>query len=82
MVNFVLRRGSPSIKRSLTTHCPIMMRHHVMGHQFAEDVCRCDVVWIKKEIGQGRCRSNDECPARKYLASIEQHVEGNYELLD
>lgn len=82
MVNFVLRKGSQSIKRSLRTHCPIMIRHHVKGQHFDEDVCRCDVVSVKKEIEQGRCRSNNECPARKHLISIEQEVEGNYELLD
>ena len=68
-------------KRSLRTHCPIMLREHTEGHCYDEIVCRCDVAHIKTEIHPTRCKSTGECPVRKHLREQGEKVSCNYELL-
>lgn len=59
-----------------------MIRAHVEGHHFSEQVCRCDVVPIKREMGVNRCKSTESgCPARAYLTSMKEEVRGKHELL-
>ncbi|MBP6948881.1 MAG: hypothetical protein KBC41_02985 [Candidatus Pacebacteria bacterium] len=69
MVNFVLI-GFPAqeLKRSLSTHCPILVRlHYLEGYRENEEICRCDLKLHKAEIHPSRCRSDKECPVRVYF---------------
>ena len=88
IVNFVLLgMPSSSIKRSLRTHCPIMIREHCEGHYFDEEICRCDVKNDKKRIHPRRCSSKGGlggCPVREHVVSREKDVPRileSYELL-
>lgn len=82
MVNFNLQGNSSNKeKRSLATHCPIMVRAHTEGHHFNEEVCRCDVANIKKSMGSFRCKSTPPCMGRSLILSRGEKVTSNYELL-
>lgn len=80
MVNFVLREQTEPTKRSLRTHCPIMIRVHIEKEHYLEEECRCDVVKIKQDIHPGRCSSHD-CPAREYLISRREKVQAVHEII-
>jgi hypothetical protein len=69
------------IKRSLSTHCPIMLRVHGEGHFYDETVCRCDVSTIKPLIHPNRCSSVRPCEVRTHLIAQGEKVEQHYKLL-
>lgn len=82
MINFVLHGHSPKgIKLSLRTHCPIMIRRHSENPGDSEEICRCDVVELKKEVHGGRCRSDLDCQVRKHFTDLHQKVTSKHEIL-
>lgn len=70
-----------SSKRSLRTHCPIMIRKHVEGNHHEEAICRCDVKDLKQMIYPSRCSSRYECPVRAHLRECNEKVVSVYTLL-
>jgi hypothetical protein len=83
MSTFLLR-GEPILptKISLQTHCPAMVRANVAGATYKEEICRCDVVRLKKEIHPARC-SSISCPVQLHINATGQTIENErkYELL-
>lgn len=81
MDTFVQHRNSTVIVLSPKTHCPIMIRANEEGASFSEEVCRCDVVHLKKIHHPGTCNNTKKCPVREELASLNQKVTCEHGLL-
>jgi hypothetical protein len=73
-VNFIiLRDPAKEIRRSLSTHCPILVRqHYINGLHECEEVCRCDLKTHKAEIHPSRCPSNKKCPVRVHFEGLHE----------
>lgn len=69
-----------SKKRSLQTHCPMMLRAHTEGNTFNEDVCRCDVTFLKEKVHPNRC-SSTRCVPREIFTETVITANMVYELI-
>lgn len=82
MINFILQGNSGSNqKRSLRTHCPIMIRVHTEGYYFCEESCRCDIATTKNAMNLYRCKSINLCMGRSLILSREEKVTSDYDLI-
>lgn len=82
-MNTMPPRAKGSAKLSLRTHCPLMVRAVVEGESyFEEEICRCDIPDIKRQLHPTRCPSNNGCPVRQNPLFIEEGaIVLRYELL-